>query len=167
MSSVTTMYSPVMAPIAAIFQMNDDLVAKALEGVSAAEVRQPLTDRNNSMIWLAGHITEIRALMLRMLGQQIATTWGELFIRGAIRQDAQRYPSVKAIKSVAEEVNHKLYAKLGSLDDRQVAEPPLAGAPPDAKTVADLIAGFAMHDSYHVGQMGYIRTGLGYSRIAG
>lgn len=166
MSSVTKMYCPVMAPIAAIFHMNDDLVAKALEDVSAAELGQPLTDRNNSMLWLAGHITEIRALMLRMLGEQVDTAWGELFIRGAIRLDAQRYPSVDEIRRVSEEVNRKLYVKLWSLDDGQLAESP-QGQAHDDQTVAGQIAAFAMHDSYHVGQMGYIRTGLGHSRIAG
>ena len=33
--------------------------------------------------------------------------------------------------------------------------------------MADQIAFFALHDSYHVGQMAYIRKALGYQGIAG
>ena len=36
-----------------------------------------------------------------------------------------------------------------------------------AENSADQLAGFAFHDSYHVGQMAYIRKPLGYPAVAG
>jgi uncharacterized damage-inducible protein DinB len=38
---------------------------------------------------------------------------------------------------------------------------------PGTKTVADELAFFAFHDSYHVGQLSYIRKSLGYPGLAG
>jgi len=38
---------------------------------------------------------------------------------------------------------------------------------PGLKTLADELAFFALHDSYHVGQLGYIRKGLGYPGLTG
>jgi len=52
------------------------------------------------------------------------------------------------------------------LDDDQLSRPPAVTAP-GADTVADRPAGFALHDCYHVGQMGYIRKALGYPALAG
>ena len=33
--------------------------------------------------------------------------------------------------------------------------------------VADELAFFSLHDSYHVGQLAYVRKGLGYPGLAG
>ena len=165
MTSMNATRSAVARPIAAIFGVNDDLIAKALDGLNAAELGQRLTDKNNPMLWIAGHIAETRALVVRILGGQIDTPWGELFGRGAALQEAGRYPSVEEIKLLMQEINHKLYARLQALDDEHLAEPAKGMEHP--KTLADQIAFFSMHDSYHVGQMAFVRKGLGHPRIAG
>lgn len=165
MTSINATRSAVAAPIAAIFRVNDDLIAKALDGPNAAELRQRLTDKNNPMLWIAGHVAETRALLLRILGEQIDTPWAELFGRGATLQEAGRYPSVEEIKHLMQQINHKLYTKLQALDDEHLAEPAKGMEP--RQTLADEIAVFAMHDSYHVGQMAFVRKGLGYPRIVG
>lgn len=165
MASSNATRSVIAGPIAVIFRVNDDLIAKALDGLNAAELGQRLTDKNNPMLWVAGHVAETRALALRILGEQIHTPWGELFGRGAALQKAGRYPSIEEIKHFMLEINHKLYARLEALDDEQLAEPAKGTEP--GQTLADQIAVFAMHDSYHVGQMAFVRKGLGYSQIVG
>ena len=41
--------------------------------------------------------------------------------------------------------------------------PTIAGA----ETVSDLITFLAFHESYHIGQMAYVRKAIGHSGIAG
>ena len=165
MAAINATRSAVAAPIAAIFRVNDDLIAKALDGLTTAEFGQRLTDKNNPILWIAGHVAETRALVVRILGEQIDTPWAELFARGAALQEASRYPSIEEIKRVSQQINHKLYARLEALDDGRLAAPAKGTEP--GQTLADQMALFAMHDSYHVGQMAFIRKGLGYSRIVG
>jgi uncharacterized damage-inducible protein DinB len=64
------------------------------------------------------------------------------------------------------DVSRRLHAKLATLDDEQASRPPAVDMP-GTETVADLVAGFALHDCYHVGQMAYIRKALGYPALAG
>jgi hypothetical protein len=64
------------------------------------------------------------------------------------------------------EVSQRLHAKLAALDDAQLAQPPSMN-PPGAMTVADQVPLLGFHDSYHVGQMAYIRKALGYPALAG
>lgn len=164
MTTMNATYCAVAAPIAMIFGINDDLVSRALNGLSESELWHRPTSRNNPMLWLAGHVTETRVKLLQILGETFDTTWGELFDRNATLQEPARYPSVEEIKRVMDEVKGKLYARLEALNEEQLAQPAKG---PGAKTLADQVAGFAFHDSYHVGQMGYVRKALGYPAIAG
>lgn len=67
----------------------------------------------------------------------------------------------------AAKINRKLYAKLEALDDERLAQPAQGFELPHAKTIADQLAFFALHDAYHVGQMGFVRKALGYPGLAG
>jgi uncharacterized damage-inducible protein DinB len=54
-----------------------------------------------------------------------------------------------------------------ALTPDQLQQPPAGPRLPGANTVADQLAFFAFHESYHVGQIGYVRRQLGHSSIAG
>jgi hypothetical protein len=164
MTPATT--SAAAAPVAMIFAINDDLVFRALEGLTHSELWRTPTDRNNPMLWVAGHVVQTRAVVLQLLGEPVETGWGDVFDRGATIGDADRYPSGDEIERVMREVSPRLHAKLASLDDESLGRP-ASMALPRAKTLADELAFFALHDTYHVGQMAYIRKGLGYPALVG
>jgi hypothetical protein len=156
----------VATPIAKIFAINDDLALRALDGLTYQQLWEAPTQRNNPMLWVAGHVVQTRAQLLGLLGEPFDTGWGEQFNRGATIGNADRYPSREVIEGVMRDVSQRLHEKLAALDDAQLAQPPSMNLP-GAKTVADQVALFAFHDSYHVGQMAYIRKALGYPALAG
>jgi hypothetical protein len=158
--------STMAAPVAMIFSFNDDVAFRALEGLTPSQLWQRPTERNNPMVWVAGHLVQSRAMALRLLGEPVDTGWGHLFDRGAAIGEANRYPSRDEIERVMREVSPRLHARLASLDDASLARPASMGLP-FAKTLADELAFFALHDSYTVGQMGYIRKALGYPGLVG
>jgi uncharacterized damage-inducible protein DinB len=161
--------SAVAAPIATIFAINDGFVLPALKDLTNDELWKAPTDRNNAMLWIAGHVVQTRAMILQLLGEAVDTGWGKLFDRGAPAPavgDTERYPSRDEIDKTMREITPRLHAKLASLDDRYLAEPARLQVP-GTKTVADELAFFALHESYHVGQLSYVRKGLGYPGLAG
>ena len=165
----TATINAVAAPIATIFAINDGFVLPAMDGVSDDELWKSPTDRNNPMLWIAGHIVQTRATILQLLGEPVDTGWGKLFDRGALAPKAagaNLFPSRAEIERVMREVTLRLHAKLASLDDSYLASPARLQVP-GTKTVADELAFFALHESYHVGQLAYVRKGLGYPRLAG
>ena len=167
MTTATT--SPVAAPIATIFAINDGFALPALEGLTHNELWTAPTDRNNTMLWIAGHVVQTRAMILQLLGDPFETGWGKMFDRGAPAArgaDADRYPSRDDVEKAMREITPRLHAKLASLDDTYLAGPARLQVP-GTKTVADELAFFALHESYHVGQLSYIRKGLGYPGLAG
>ncbi|HVH89384.1 MAG TPA: DinB family protein [Terriglobales bacterium] len=149
-----------------IFSFNDGFVIQALDGLSHEELWRAPTDRNNSTLWVGGHVAQTRASVLQMLGKSVETGWGDLFNRGAAVGESSRYPSGADVERVMREVSPRLRTAISALSEEQLAK--AASLPiPGIKTLADELAFFALHDSYHVGQMAYIRKGLGYPRIAG
>jgi hypothetical protein len=102
MTTATT--SAVAAPIAMIFSVNDDLVFRALDGLTHEQLWQAPTDRNNAMLWIAGHVVQTRAMVLKMLGDPVDTGWGAVFDRGATVGEADRYPSCDEIERVMRDV---------------------------------------------------------------
>jgi uncharacterized damage-inducible protein DinB len=63
-------------------------------------------------------------------------------------------------------ITPRLHAKLTELDDAFLAGPARLQVP-GTRTAADELAFFALHESYHVGQLAYLRKGLGYPGMAG
>jgi uncharacterized damage-inducible protein DinB len=158
--------NPVVAPIAAIFSINDTLVLRALDGLSHEEMWRAPTDHNNPMLWVAGHLVQTRATVLRQLGDSIDTGWGASFDRGASIGDADRYPARDEIERVMRDVSERLRSRLASVDDAFLTGPATIQVP-GVTTMAEELAFFALHDTYHVGQMAYIRRALGYPRLVG
>jgi uncharacterized damage-inducible protein DinB len=165
---MNTTSSAVAAPIAMMFQINQGLLARALDSLTDDELWQRPTDKNNPMLWIAGHVVQTRASILKLLGEPFDTGWGDLFQRGvALKDDRARYPSPREIDPVMRDITVRLHAKLAALDDQQLASPATGPSLPGAQTVADQIAFFAFHEAYHVGQLAYIRKALGYPALAG
>lgn len=162
----TSVRSTGAAPVAMIFALNEPFVLSALDGLSPAELWRRQPDCNNPMLWIAGHVVQTRASVLGLLGSPVETGWGNLFDRGATLGDPERYPAREEIERVMREVSPLLHTGLAALDDTRLARPGTAELP-FARTLGDELAFFAMHESYHVGQMAFIRKGLGYHRLAG
>jgi hypothetical protein len=78
----TATCSAVATPIARIFAINDDLASRELDGLTHQQLWEAPTKRNNAMLWIAGHLVQTRAQLLRLLGEAFETGWGEEFNRG-------------------------------------------------------------------------------------
>jgi uncharacterized damage-inducible protein DinB len=160
--------TPIAAPLSVIFTVNDGLIARALDGMSDADLWQRPSDHSNPMLWLLGHIVHTRGGVARLLGDDFRTHWGDLFQRGALLHEAATYPSRADIERVRAEAGARVQARLASASEAQL-NALASGAPriPAAKTVADQVAFLGLHESYHVGQLAYVRKLLGHSGIAG
>jgi uncharacterized damage-inducible protein DinB len=156
-----------ITPIAYIFQANDGLIRQTLSDLPADALWKQPGGQGNSIMWIVGHITQTRAGLLSLLGERASTGWGELFRRGAQRQDPSAYPEPQAIKAVGVDLSKRLHAKLDTITEGELGSPVTAVKLPNVHTVLDALAFFAFHEAYHVGQLGYVKKALGYTAIAG
>jgi uncharacterized damage-inducible protein DinB len=154
-------------PLALIFKLNNGLITRSLDGLSDEDVWRQPTGAGNPIAWLLGHLTETRAHLLTELGARFDPGWDGVFARGSVLRERVDYPTREAIEMAWKATHSPMRDCFASIDQERLAGSPSRHAFPGVKTLADEIAGFAFHESYHVGQIGYIRRQLGHSGIAG
>lgn len=158
---------PSVAPLVFILTTNDAFVARAFDGVSAVDHWKQPTAHSNTMLWILGHMVTARSGLLRLLGDSVDTRLGDAFGRGAERQDASAYPAADVIFAASRLVNQRLYPALTALADDALCRAATRAFTPAVHTLRDQIAFLVMHDTYHVGQLGYARKALGYPGAVG
>jgi len=158
---------PALGPVSLIFKLNTGLLRTTLDGLSGDELWQRPTPQTNPMLWIYGHIVQTRATMLGILDDPFDTAWTDLFTRGSALHEASRYPSRDAIDRAHRQIVDRLRARFDRLTEADLASPARGRQLPGARTVGDQLAFLAFHESYHIGQLAYVRKALGHSAIAG
>ena len=156
----------ITAPLTLQFSLNHDLVLQALDGLTHEELWRAPTSRNNALLWVAGHVVQTRAFVAQLLERPIDTGWGSLFDRGAKVEDPSHYPTRDEVERVMGEVSAKLNAALAEATEEQLNRPASMEIP-GCRSLADELAFFSLHESYHVGQLAYIRKSLGHPAMVG
>jgi len=150
--------------LAVQFQFNHLVFNRNLEGITHEEsVKFPPS--GNCLNWVAGHVTATRDNILEILGESPVWTLKnkESYVRGSSPwkngHDAER---LEKIREKFEESQNRLSAKILSFDSAAL----LAPVPPEKNAfrvdnMGELLAAFAFHESYHMGQTGILRRLVG------
>jgi uncharacterized damage-inducible protein DinB len=150
-----------IAPIAHQIALSAHLFDAALADLTDEEVgRRPSPD-SNSMLWLAGHLTGSRCGLLNALGGKREFPWDELFRRGSKGSDPDRYPSIREVVTLWKDVSVEIAKRLEALTDDALKAPAPFGVPVPDKSLRGVVAFLAYHETYHIGQMAFVRKWLG------
>jgi len=152
--------------IAGIFKINTDLFKKTIQGIPPDRLlARPAADSNH-LRWIAGHVVVHRARVLKLLGKEWSATWEQLFVRGAKLAEDGQYPRIDELCQVWDDVSGRLAISLADASPDALAAPVSKGMTLDGK-ISGQISFLALHESYHVGQMAYLRKWLGFGQAVG
>jgi uncharacterized damage-inducible protein DinB len=153
--------------LALIFKLNNGMVDRVLDRLPDDDFWRSAGEGGNPIGWLLGHLTETRLGLLRELGDNAPSGWGTRFARGSERLDRSAYPSRDALEAAWKGTRKRMRDAFAGLTPAQLATASAGPPLPGAETVAQRLAFFAFHESYHVGQMAFVRRRLGHSPVAG
>jgi uncharacterized damage-inducible protein DinB len=161
-----------VAPLAAIFDLNTDLVLNCLDDVSDQEAQRCLAGGGNSIAFLAAHLTDTRHFLVKRLGSPIPNPLTRFLADAQGIADIREWPTLPEIRAAWLAVSTHLQGTLRKLSAGDLAETNVHRFPVDDPTRLGMITFLAQHDSYHVGQIGFLRRQLGkpamsYGRGAG
>jgi uncharacterized damage-inducible protein DinB len=90
-----------------------------------------------------------------------------LFARGAQRVDETAYPSVDEMRTAWNEISEQLKTAVREAPAEVLTKPAPEGPPSFNQQLSGTVAFFAFHDTYHAGQISFLRKWLGYGQTIG
>ncbi|MHC4925108.1 MAG: DinB family protein [Planctomycetota bacterium] len=149
------------------FAFNDRMMDMLTEGFALSDWRHREEGGGNSAVWVLGHVTKVRMDLLRRLGEEIETaTWEEKFDRGTPCVDASAYPPGEQMRDEFHAVGERLQAALKAVTPEKGAEPFGIDLPIGDADLAKGADWLHFHETYHLGNIGYIRRLRGMEGIA-
>lgn len=151
-----------------LLAVNASLMARAVDGLSAEELLRQPGEHGNPILWILGHVIATRGGLLRILGAAWdAPVWTRAFVRGSAPPAAWEYPPVAQMLATLTATDGALAAALETIPPEQWSAASAHAFPVPDRTLRGDLAFFVFHETYHVGQMGYVRRWLGHSSLVG
>ena len=157
---------PQVAPLRTILELNTDLLLNCLDGLSDDEARRRLEGGGNTIAFLAAHLTDTRHFLATRLGHPLANPLSRYLAEASSIEDIVEWPTLTEQREWWRAVSRHLCEVLGRRTAEELSRPNVHRFPMGDATELGLIAFLVQHDSYHIGQMGFLRRQLGKPAMA-
>lgn len=152
---------PSLAPLADLFRLNTTLFRNTLASLDEVDATARPNEHTNSAAFIGGHLVETRAWMGRYLGLDTKAPFGGVLEHATSLDQIKALPKLAAIRPEWEVLSEVVSARLDQLTDEELAAPGSQKFPGVAPTVLGGISFLVQHESYHIGQLAYLRKYLG------
>lgn len=153
--------APEFVTTAHIYKRNEAMLAKALDGLEGEQWTRRPQDASNCALWILGHIVWARSRALKLLGVTWDAPWLKHFERGSKPEDAPQYPSCDQVQAAWKELSDLMPFALEAATPEAMAAPASQPSPSFDGTIGGMVSFLAMHETYHVGQVVYLRHLVG------
>jgi uncharacterized damage-inducible protein DinB len=155
-----------VAPLHAILQLNTDLLVNCLDGLSDEEALRRLEGGGNTVAFLAAHLTDTRHFLANRLGHPLANPLSRYLAEASSIEDVVEWPSLAEQREWWRAVSLHLCDVVASRTAEELRRSNVHRFPLGDSTELGLIAFLVQHDSYHIGQLGFLRRQLGKPGMA-
>ena len=138
---------PQLAPLAAMFELNTDLLLNCLDGLSDAEAQRRLEAGGKSVTFLASHLADSRHFLGARLGRPSPNPLARYLSDVQSIDDIREWPSLSEIRQAWLAVSEQLQSVLAELTPPELAEPNVHRFPGADTTRVGMIAFLLQHDS--------------------
>lgn len=159
--------NPRVAPLVDLYNLNTNLVNKTLKDLADDVAHKRVNETGSSLHWIIGHIANSRHYVGGLFNAGTQFENSDLFNGGTPLKDPSDYPPIEEIKQIFESVTDKFIKRLAELTDEDINKKLENKLPVKDETMLAAISFFSLHESYHVGQLSYIRRQLGMDGLTG
>lgn len=143
-----------------IFNLNARLFMNTLAGVTEEQSAERVSDHSNSFKWVATHTVWARYNMLMFLGKPAENPYPGLFESFKPFNAADKYPSLEEIKKEWQKGSDLLRDALANVSEEHLAADSPLKSPIGDNTMGGTLAFLAQHESYDIGQLGFLKKYL-------
>jgi DinB superfamily len=150
-----------IATAAHTFHQNSSFLRRAVDGLTDEEwVRRP-NEHSNHLLWIVGHVAWARTMLLARLNAPWTESWMGLYGRGKKCEDGPDCPSPQSAMEAWDECCRRLHAAMEEASQELLDTPAVQGPPSADGKLSGIVDFLAFHETYHVGQLAYVRSWLG------
>jgi hypothetical protein len=139
------------------FRLNHRLFLNCLVGMNDSLAKERISDHSNSFIWIATHTLWARYNVFGYLGKPLDNPYKSMFGKSKAHDPSNTYPSLEALRTEWEKVGDLLKEALHSASEEFLATESAFKSPIPDHTNAGTVAFFAQHESWHIGQMAFLK----------
>lgn len=156
-----------LAAVKGMLDRNAQLFEKVTAAVPTELWLSRPGDSSNHLTWITGHVVLHRGRISKLLGTNWSAPWESLFVRGATLEEDTKYPSPTELQRAWKDVSENLATSLANVSPETLSKPVNNPSPSLDGTVGGLVAFLCFHETYHVGQMGFLKKMLGCGQTVG
>ncbi len=155
--------SELIRPIAENLRLTDFFMDLLTDDLTDDQAVQRVRDTEGpSISWVVGHLLNGRCEMLKLLDPDVENPFAERFDRLVAATDGSDYPSIGDLRASWREYSERLHGAITRVTDEQLTTTvEQVGIPHAEKNLLGVFAYIVWHETYHMGQIGTIRTQLG------
>lgn len=156
-----------IGPLVAILRTNTRLFLNCLRNVDDATGTTRVSNRTNHLTFIAVHLVDARDYLLGTLGGERVAPFAayELDAVSGI-EEVEALPPLQEVITAWNEVSRRLTDLLGTLDAAVWNAEAPTRFPVDDPTTLGMLAFLTQHDSYHIGQLAFLRKHLGFGAMS-
>lgn len=155
-----------VAPLYQITTINTRLFRNTLAGVDDASAQRRPGPEGNNMTFIAVHLLDARAWLVRYLGGQYRHPFEDEFAAVTSIDDIDRFPALDSIVAAWNEASEHLRERLVSVTDEEIERESEQEFPIGDRSVLGGLAFLLQHESFHIGQLALIRRILGFGAMS-
>ncbi len=153
-------------PLYDILKLNTRLCLNSIGGIRVEDLQKRPSEDTNSILFIFIHLVDARNYLLRMCGRKIEYPIKGLFADAKSNDDIDEYPSPEEVTESWEIVSENLQEALQEIDEEKLSQKSRFQFPVDDTTFLGAISFLTSHDTYHIGQIAYLRKLYGYGSMS-
>lgn len=140
-----------------ILNLNERLFLNALTGVNEEQARERISGHNNPLLWIAAHTVWARYNMAMLLGKPGTNPYNDMFENFKAFEESMKLPSLENVKTEWKKSSDLLKEAFASVTEEHLASDSPVKSPIGDFTIGGTIAFLAQHESYDIGQIGFLK----------
>jgi uncharacterized damage-inducible protein DinB len=159
--------NPVVRPLVATLELNTRLLLNALDGIDEEGARKRPNERTNHVLFIACHLVDARHYLARSLGLPSESPFKAMLDGAKGIDDVKQFPPLEEVRRAWKDVGERLSSFIAELEDSELEKPaPFAFPIEGGGTTLGCLAFLVQHDSYHLGQVAFLRRYLGLDAMS-
>jgi uncharacterized damage-inducible protein DinB len=152
---------PRLSALVEIFNLNTRLFRELTDNLSDEQARERPSNETYSIVFLACHLVEARDCLARLVGIEKTRSLAEVLQSVTTVVELNNEPPLDQVKEAWEEVTALLWERIPCLSSDSLDQESSDRFPLDNSSVFGGLVFLLHHESYHIGQLAFLRRYLG------